>query len=176
MNKVARLVTLSVLLSLAVWLPGAARAQNPQHHHPAGPPAGTPVGARPVVPAGTRPMMPAGRTLTTPPVISSPSKEMVKNASGEEFFIIAAIDKQNSQILLKEPTEVTVLVKLAPNTKYFGDNGKATTINSFRAGDTVWAKLSGDAPGATLLQMREGEMTVADLHRYFLDYPVIKLH
>ncbi len=164
MNKALRLVTFSIFLSLAASVPGAALAQNLQHHRPAGPPV------------GTRPMMPVGRTLTSPPVITSPSKEIVKNSAGEQFFIIAAIDKQNSQLLLKRPTEVTVLVKVDPNTKYFGDNGKATALTTFRAGDTVWAKVSGDGPGATLIQMREGEMTVADLHRYYLDYPVIKQH
>ena len=98
----------------------------------------------------------------------------MKTASGVQFFIFASIDHQNSQVLLKRPTEVTVLVKLSPNSKYLNDAGKAITLASFRAGDTVWAKLSGDSPEPTLIQMRQGEMTVADLHRYYLDYPAVK--
>jgi nucleoid-associated protein YgaU len=157
MNKALRLLTFSLALSLAAF-PGAALAQN----HPAGPPP------------QTRPALPAGRTLTTPPRPVSPSKQEVKTESGEQFFIIASIDRQNSQLLLKRPTEVTLLAKIASTTKYFGDNGEATTLGTFRAGDTVWAKLSGSGPEPTLIEMREGEMTVADLHKYYLDYSIIK--
>lgn len=98
----------------------------------------------------------------------------MKNASGERFFIVASIDKQNSQILLKEPTEVTVLVKITPKTKYLTDRGKPITIDQFHAGDTVWARLTSGKGDPTLIQMRHGEMTIADLHRYYLDYPIIK--
>jgi hypothetical protein len=158
MNKALRSLLLSGAVSL-VAVPGAVLAQN----HPARPPA------------RSRATMPQGRTLTTPPApVVSPSKEVVKTASGEQFFIIASIDRQNSQVLLKRPTEVTVLVKLGPDSKYLNDSGKTTTLASFRAGDTVWAKLSGNGPEPTLVQMRQGEMTVADLHRYYLDYPAVK--
>jgi hypothetical protein len=119
-------------------------------------------------------MMPMGRTLTTPPRITSPSKQDVITTSGEEFFIVASIDRQNQQLLLKRPTEVTLLVKLGPKAKYFANGGKPTTLATFRAGDTVWVKLSGNKIDPTLVQMREGEMTVADLHKYYLDYPIIQ--
>jgi hypothetical protein len=158
MNKALRSLMFAVALSLAA-LPGVVLAQN----HSAGP-----------LPH-TRPMMPQGRTLTTPPMpVASPTKQVVKTASGEQFFIIASIDRQNSQLLLKRPTEVTVLVKVSPSSKFFDDSGKTTTLASFRAGDTVWAKLSGEATEPTLVEMREGEMTVADLHKYYLDYPIVK--
>ena len=158
MNKIVHSLVLFVFVSI-LFMPGAALAQN----HPAG--------AHP----RTRPMTSPTRTLTTPPMpVASPSKEVVKTASGEQYFIIASIDRQNSQMLLKRPTEVTVLVKLSPNAKYLNAAGKAITLASFRAGDTVWAKLSGDTVEPTVTQMRNGEMTVADLHRYYLDYPVIK--
>lgn len=159
MNKTFRSLVFASALSLAAAVPGTALAQN----HPAGPPP------------RTRPSMPMGRTPTTPPVpVASPSKQDVKTESGEQFFIIASIDRQNSQLLLKRPTEVTVLVKLDPKAKYFNDSGKPVALASFRAGDTVWAKLSGNGPEPTLVQMREGEMTLSDLHRYYLDYPIIK--
>lgn len=160
MNKVLRSSLFAVALSFAA-VPGVALAQNPQRH-PAGPPS------------QTRPMAPQGRTLNTPPRMVSPSKEEVKTTTGEQFFIVASIDRQNSQLLLKRPTEVTLLVKISPNAKYFADGGKATTLASFRAGDTVWAKLTGDSTEPTLVEMREGQMTVADLHTYYLDYAIIK--
>lgn len=161
MNNALRSLTFSLALSLAAAVPGLALAQNPQNR-PAGPPA------------QTRQAMPARRTLTTPPRMMSPSKEEVKTTAGEQFFIVASIDRQNSQLLLKRPTEVTLLAKITPSTKYFGDNGKSATLASFRAGDTVWVKLSGSGPEPTVVQMRDGEMTVADLHKYYLDYAIIK--
>lgn len=160
MNKLVRYAAFLSLASFAAAVPGAAFAQR----RPAGPP-----------PQRTRSAGPPQRTLTTPPLpAASPSKEVVKNSSGEQFFIVASIDRQNSQMLLKRPTEVTVLVKLNANTKYLNAGGKPTTLATFRAGDTVWAKLSGNEPEPTVTQIREGEMTVADLHRYYLDYGIVK--
>lgn len=159
MNKLLRAVAFSTVASFAVAIPRAVLAQ----HRPGGRPPHAPSAA------------PPQRTLTTPPMpVSSPSKEIVKNLSGEQFFIIASIDRQNSQVLLKRPTEVTVLAKLSPNTKYLNDSGKPSTLANFRAGDTVWARLSGNEPEPTVAQMRAGEMTVADLHRYYLDYAAVK--
>ncbi len=158
MNKLSRSLAFFAVSSLAAAVPGAL-AQN----RPAGPPR------------GTRPMTPPTRTLTTPPrAPMSPSKQEINTASGEQFYIVASIDRQNSQLLLKRPTEVTFLVKVSPSTKYFDGNGKATTLGSFRAGDTVWAKTTGSSVEPMLVEMREGEMTVADLHKYYLDYPIIK--
>lgn len=161
MNKALSLFSFSIALLLAAVVSGAALGQTRQNH-PAGPPP------------QMRQAPPTGRTLTTPARLVSASKQEAKNASGEQFFIVASIDRQNSQLLLKRPTEVTILVKVDPSTKYFADTGKATTLTSFRAGDTVWAKLSGNGPEPTVVQMREGEMTIADLHKYYLDYSIIK--
>jgi hypothetical protein len=159
MNRFSRSLFFASVLSLAAAVPGTALAQ---YRGAGGPPR-------------TRPMKPPARTLTTPPMpVASSSKEVVKTASGEQFFIIASIDRQNSQLLLKRPTEVTVLVKVSANTKYLNASGKPTTLATFRAGDTVWAKLSGDSDEPNVIQMREGQMTVADLHKYYLDYPIIK--
>lgn len=158
MNKISRLLMIPVILSLAPAIAGNAIAQGRR----TGPPR-------------NRPATPPTRTLTTPPIpAASPSKDVVKNAAGEQFFIVASIDRQNLQLLLKRPTEVTVLVKLSQNTKYSNDSGKSTTLATFRAGDTVWAKLSGNGPEPTVVEIRQGEMTIADLHRYYLDYAAVK--
>ncbi len=165
MNKFLCALAYLAVFSLAVALPGAAARQNGRYpqHRPAGPPP------------RTLAVPPTGRTLTTPPrPVVSPSKEIVKNSAGEQFFIIASIDRQNSQLLLKRPTEVTVLATLNAHTKFFNAAGKPTTLATFRAGDTVWAKLSSNDPEPSVISIREGEMTVADLHRYYLDYPAIK--
>ena len=111
------------------------------------------------------------RPLRQPaPVILSPTKQIVKNAAGEQFFIISSVDIANSQVLLKRPTEVTVLAKVVPGTKYLDQNGKPIKLTTFRAGDTVWARLSNDGPDPTIELMQDGEMTLSDLHKYYLDY------
>jgi hypothetical protein len=164
MNRFLRSFAFAILVLGVAVIPGPARAQN-------GAPAGRPHnfpgrGARPGMPpnAAAHPALP----------MASPSKEVVKTGSGEQFFIVASIDRQNSELLLKRPTEVTVLVKIDAKTKYLDVNGKPVKISDFRAGDTVWARLSSDQADPTVLQMRQGGMTVADLHRYYLDYPAIK--
>jgi hypothetical protein len=126
------------------------------------------------------------QTGTTPPSQSpygqgkhfsarpAPSGPVRKAASGEEFFIVASVDQQKSQILLKHPTEVTLLARVDGNTRLADETGKPLKLSDFRAGDTVWVTLAGGQSGAAALNIRKGEMTVAELHRYYLDYPEIK--
>ena len=97
-----------------------------------------------------------------------------KNSSGEEFFIVSSVDLQKAQLLLKHPTEVTLVVKTNDKTRFADDAGKPLKLSDFRAGDTVWVTSSGGAGDATATRIRKGIMSVADLHRYYLDYPEIK--
>jgi hypothetical protein len=97
-----------------------------------------------------------------------------KTAAGEEFFIVASIDQAQSQLLLKRPTEVTLLAKVTPKTQFADDKGKLIKLSDLRAGDTVWAVTSGGDTNTSIGRLRKGSMTVADLHRYYLDYPEIK--
>jgi hypothetical protein len=110
----------------------------------------------------------------TPPVPVSTKVEKPKlNAKGEEFFIVASLDQAKSEILLKRPDEVTLLLNTTPKTQYFGEDGKPLKLSDLRAGDTVWVTSTGGAH-PTAIGIRKGEMTVADLHRYYLDYSEIK--
>jgi len=85
------------------------------------------------------------------------------------------VDLQKSQLLLKYPTEVTLLVLVNDATKFTDESGKPLKLSDFRAGDTVWMVSSlGSSGEATGLRIRKGQMTVADLHRYYLDYAEIK--
>lgn len=95
-------------------------------------------------------------------------------AAGEHFFIIGSVDQPQQQLLLKWPTEVTLLLKVTPDTKFVSEAGKPLKLGDFRAGDTVWVTYKGDGTDATAVHVRAGTMTVADLHKYFLDYAVIK--
>jgi len=97
-----------------------------------------------------------------------------KNPSGEQFFMISSVDTPKSQILLKRPTEVTLLMKVNDKTQIHDENGKSLHLADLHAGDTVWVKSSESEKDQPLaISIRKGPMTVQDLHSYFLDYPVI---
>jgi|GEM_PF-3525818 len=96
------------------------------------------------------------------------------NASGEQFFIISSVDFQKDQIVLMHPTQLTVVATFSPQTTTFLDeNGKKLSTKELRAGDTVWAvlKSTGKKSLPQVSRIREGAMTVAELHKLFLDYP-----
>lgn len=98
-----------------------------------------------------------------------------KSSSGEEFFIISSVDTSKSQVLLKRPTEVTLLMKVNDQTTYLDATNKPLHLADLHAGDTVWVISSGSTPGGPVaIRIRKGPMTVAELHQHFLDYPVIK--
>jgi len=144
------------------WTGGQGPHGYPSGQRPAGMPAGTPPPAQ--QPAGVLPGAPA----------VTPAKS-VKSAAGEQFFIVASIDLQKSQLLLKHPTEVTLLVKIDDKTQMVDQNAQPMKLSDFRAGDTVWVVSSGNGPaGPTATRIREGIMTVAELHAHYLDYPEIK--
>jgi hypothetical protein len=114
--------------------------------------------------------------MQSQPPLVAPSASMPgkKSASGEEFFIVASVDQSKSQILLKHPTEVTLLAGVDGNTSFTDETGKPLKLSDFRAGDTVWVTLSGGLAGTAAVRVRKGQMTASDLHRYYLDYPEIK--
>lgn len=192
MYRFLQSIALATALSIGGLAFTSARAQNqseappstPQHHpHRPGQPTtpaapGTPTSqATPAGVLGTAPQNTApGREHLPRPrsaPIASPSRSP-KNSTGEEFFIIASIDQAHSQVLLKHPTEVTQLMQLTPKTKYVDENGKAVRLQDFRAGDTVWVLSSGGGLEPDVVRIRKGQMTVADLHRYYLDYAEIR--
>lgn len=97
-----------------------------------------------------------------------------KTAAGEEFFLIASIDQAKLQVLLKRPTEVTLLAKVTSKTQLLDEKGKPIKLSDLRAGDTVWAVTSGGDQDTSVERLRKGPMTVPELHQYYLDYPEIK--
>jgi len=114
----------------------------------------------------------APRAVHPLPVVgtTAPGK---KTPQGEQFFIVASIDLQKSQLLLKYPTEVTLLMHVNDATQFIDEAGKSIKLSDFRAGDTVWVASTNNQDEVTALRARKGIMTVADLHRYYLDYPEI---
>jgi len=183
MNSGRRGTFSHVVLAFALTLPAlafasGAAAQNQRPSYPAGAPhpwQGKPGGTSPqggppqtTTPAGA----PAAVIRPVPAGAPAPGKA---TAAGEKFFIVASVDLQKSQLLLKYPTEVTLLLVVNNATKFTDDTGKPLKLSDFRSGDTVWVVSSTSGQGeATALRVRKGEMTVADLHHYYLDYEEIK--
>jgi hypothetical protein len=94
-----------------------------------------------------------------------------KNAAGEEFFIVAAVDAGKSQLLLKRPTEVTLLVSINDRTALLDERGKALKLGDLRSGDTIWVALSGEPDSQQIaLRIRQGPMTVKELHRLYVAF------
>jgi hypothetical protein len=123
------------------------------------------------------PTGPAGALAGRTDIYSSTNGVIIvgkATSAGEHFFIIGSVDQAQQQVLLKWPTEVTLLLKITPDTKFSSEAGQPLKLSDFRAGDTVWVTYSGQGTDAAAVHVRAGQMSVEDLHKYYLDYPVIK--
>jgi hypothetical protein len=154
-----------VVLAGMALASGGAQAQNRRFPPRQMPPGQMPPGAQ---------LPPQAQTSRVPPDELAAATAGKKTSEGEQFFIVASVDLQKSQLLLKHPTEVTLLAHVDDKTKYLDSAGKPIQLSSLRAGDTVWVTLSNASSGATAVRVRKGEMTSAELHRYYLSYPEIK--
>jgi len=163
MNRISYFAMFALLCLAGISISPIAQPQAP----------GRPMHPRPMAPPNATPAAPASANIPAAASAYStvPGK---KTSAGEQFFIVASLDLQKSQLLLKYPTEVTLLVKATEQTKFVDDAGKPIKLSDLRSGDTVWVTSTGTADSATALKVRKGQMTVADLHRYYLDYPPIK--
>ena len=104
------------------------------------------------------------------PLAPAGSGQGKKNASGEEFFIVSAVDQSKSQLLLKRPTEITVLMQVNERSVFLDEAGKTLKLADFRAGDTLWVTSTTIAGGKqAALRIRKGPMTVQELHKLYLD-------
>lgn len=179
MNSGRRGTFSRVALAFALTLPALAfasgsAAQNQRPSYPAGAPHPWPGKPGGTPPQGAPPQTSAPAAAIRPVPAGAPAPGKA-TAAGEKFFIVASVDLQKSQLLLKYPTEVTLLVVVNNATKFTDDTGKPLKLSDFRSGDTVWMVSSSSGQGeATALRVRKGRMTVADLHRYYLDYEEIK--
>ncbi|HKW90004.1 MAG TPA: hypothetical protein VJN21_14730 [Candidatus Acidoferrales bacterium] len=110
-------------------------------------------------------------------VLSAPlPAQMRKTPSesrGEQFYVISSVDMQKHQIVFMRPTQLTVVATTNDQTTYVGEQSQQKlALKDLRAGQTVWATIRKDKSGdLTVARVREGAMTVAELHRLYLDYP-----
>jgi hypothetical protein len=84
----------------------------------------------------------------------------------DQFFIISSVDPAKHELLVKEPTEVTQLMRVDDETKYFDRQGNPATLSDLRAGDTVFVTSSPKTGVAR--EIRKGPMTVNELQRRYL--------
>jgi hypothetical protein len=86
-----------------------------------------------------------------------------------DFFIVSSIDLAKKQILLKRPTEVTELVRVDGETRYFDERGKAIRLTDLCAGDTVYIMPKSNGGRWVAATIRKGPMTLDVLRERYLN-------
>jgi hypothetical protein len=93
----------------------------------------------------------------------------VTMAPKDEFFIVSSVDAARSRLVLKRPTEVTVLANVTPSTEIRGEHGEHLRLTDLRSGDTVYGVVAKQPDGSlALVSVRRGVMTLEELHRRYL--------
>jgi hypothetical protein len=86
----------------------------------------------------------------------------------DDFFIVSSIDVAQKRLVLKRPSEVTVLVRVTEKTSYRSEQNRPLQLGDLRAGDTVFIRLGTGAESDLAKSVRRGPMTVEELHRRYL--------
>ena len=89
------------------------------------------------------------------------------SAPADEFFIVSSVDLSRNRVVLKRPTEVSVLATITPSTTVRGEHGETLHANDLRSGDTVYAVVKTQGGGIELVSVRRGAMTVEELRRRY---------
>jgi hypothetical protein len=86
----------------------------------------------------------------------------------EEFFIVSSLDAARGRIVLKRPTEVTLLMQVTARTAYRDEQGRPLRLADLRTGDTAYITYRQETGAPTALLVRLGPMTVQELQRRYL--------
>jgi hypothetical protein len=109
-----------------------------------------------------RSLIPVGilAALITPAFAQSGTGPARTDFGKGDFYIVSSIDLAKKQILLKRPTEVTELMRVDGETRYFEERGQSIRLADLRAGDTVFimSKPTGGQPVAVTIH--KGPMTL----------------
>jgi hypothetical protein len=90
-------------------------------------------------------------------------------AGSDEFFIISSLDLKKDQLVLKRPTEVTVLMDANDKTVCLDEKGKPLHLKDLRAGDTVFVTYHLNPEGVRVAtRIRMGYMTPDEVHRHYM--------
>lgn len=118
------------------------------------------------------PVLCAALALLAGASVQAQMRKASADLRGEQFYVISSVDMQKHQVVFMRPTQLTVVATTNDQTVYLGEQGQKLSLKDLRAGQTVWATLRKDKSGAeSVVKIREGAMTVAELHRLYLDYP-----
>jgi hypothetical protein len=90
-------------------------------------------------------------------------------ADAGDFYIVSSIAMAQKQIVLKLPTEVTLLVQTGAQSQFLDEQGKPLTLKDLRAGDTVFVVLQKPTAGTPVVKtLQRGGMTVNELHKKYM--------
>jgi len=85
----------------------------------------------------------------------------------EEFFILSSVDSARGRMVLKRPTEVTLLMQVNGRTAYRDEQGKPLRLSDLRTGDTLFITFLQSSVGEPMaLRVRLGPMTLQEMRRY----------
>jgi hypothetical protein len=85
----------------------------------------------------------------------------------DDFFIVSSVDVAQKRLVLKRPSEVTVLVRVTEKTSYRSEQNRPLQLGDLRAGDTVFIRLGTGTESDLAKSVRRGPMTVEELHRRY---------
>jgi hypothetical protein len=90
-------------------------------------------------------------------------------APAEEFFIVSSVDASKQTMVLKRPTEVTLIMQVTEKTRCRNEQGKPVRFTDLRAGDTVFIASARNGSGQLVAaSIRQGIMTLPELRRRYL--------
>ena len=97
-----------------------------------------------------------------------PSTAAVSAAAAlDDFFIVSSVDVSQKRLVLKRPSEVTVLVRVTEKTSYRSEQNRPLQLGDLRAGDTVFIRLGTGTESDLAKSVRRGPMTVEELRRRY---------
>jgi hypothetical protein len=82
-----------------------------------------------------------------------------------EFFIVSSVDTSHARVVLKRPTEVTVVVTVPATTPIRTEHGQPLHLGDLRSGDTIYAVVNSAGVATSI---RRGPMTMEELRRRYL--------
>jgi hypothetical protein len=104
------------------------------------------------------------------PLMAAQVSTQIGSPQGE-FFIISSVNLQKRDLFVKAPTEVTEEMTVTPGTVILDQEGKRIPLSDVRAGDTVYIVTRTSSKGfPEVVRIQQGPMTVAALHRRYLNY------
>jgi hypothetical protein len=126
------------------------------------------LGAQPVAATAGRGAPAAGAAAPGGGAGAPAAEAGVAARPGDEFFIVSSVDAARGRIVLKRPTEVTLVMHVTARTAYRDERGRPLRLADLRAGDTAYIRYGRDPAGeATAVLVRLGPMTVPELHRRY---------